>query len=224
MRKAACELRRITLLRGSVIADRSKVLPMARPTSAPTLSMPKGGCAEPQDGYHGDHEADERPPGGTLLLAGGHGDAPLPQQHRPQQDGRRRCRGPNPAGTARSRSQRRTRTRTAGSAPSRTPAGRTRPTSRWLPCDSRLRSRCPLRSQCTAIANFLEPLEAKFRELPFQRLSGKSEQTPFWGPKSLQKGVKGTPSTLRATEITLQPIRPAIFQTVSPRTRMNKAS
>jgi hypothetical protein len=31
-------------------------------------------------------------------------------------------------------------------------------------------------------------LPTNFREPPIARLSGKSEQTLFWGPKSLQKG------------------------------------
>jgi hypothetical protein len=61
-----------------------------------------------------------------------------------------------------------------------------------------------------------------FRELLFQRLSGNSEQAPLGGPTSLPNGQKGAILGASRYQKTRDPTRKATFQTVSPRTPMNK--
>src|SRR5215212_5899769 len=67
------------------------------------------------------------------------------------------------------------------------------------------------------------PINANFRESPFQRLSGNSGQSPFRGPKSLRKECEGLLFGASRYRQTRDPTRPATFQTVSLRHWVNSA-
>src|SRR5215213_10543098 len=63
-----------------------------------------------------------------------------------------------------------------------------------------------------------------FAELPCQRLSGKSGQAPFHGPKSLRNEGEGLLFGASRSQETRDATRPVTFQTVSLGTRVNRLS